>query len=188
MKTMNNNNSIENKKNVKNVVENIAEQVTEESRKAYGEPSINEAKGWKLDHVIAFDFYHNAYIKSDKDIDKLVQMVCQECGIQQDDASTWAKDIRTMIKDYIETYDMILDEYYNTPDEANLELSTCGIGDAIRFRSEAYEPAESIMPHTFEEDKEYHTEFGTWKLLLITKQMTEAQYKAYRDSLPRTDI
>lgn len=32
--------------------------------KAYGRPSINEEKGWKLDHVIPFNFYHNAYIKS----------------------------------------------------------------------------------------------------------------------------
>ena len=39
-----------NNKNGMNVIENIENevQVTEESRKAYGRPSINEEKGWKL--------------------------------------------------------------------------------------------------------------------------------------------
>lgn len=66
-----------NNKNGMNVIENVENevQVTEESRKAYGRPSVNEEKGWKLDHVIPFDFYHNAYIKSHKGIDELVRMV-----------------------------------------------------------------------------------------------------------------
>ena len=47
-----------NNKNGLNVIENAENEVmvTEESRKAYGRPSVNEAKGWKLDHVIPFDF------------------------------------------------------------------------------------------------------------------------------------
>ena len=54
-------NAKNNKENGFNVIENkvIECEVTEESRKAYGRPSINEEKGWKLDHVIPFDFYHN---------------------------------------------------------------------------------------------------------------------------------
>lgn len=42
-----------NNKNGMNVIENVENevQVTEESRKAYGRPSVNEEKGWKLDHV-----------------------------------------------------------------------------------------------------------------------------------------
>lgn len=47
-----------NNKNGMNVIENIENevQVTEESRKAYGRPSVNEEKGWKLDHVILSTF------------------------------------------------------------------------------------------------------------------------------------
>ena len=69
-----------NKNNGMNVIENVENevQVTEESRKAYGRPSVNEEKGWKLDHVIPFDFYHNIYIKSRKYIDELVEMVLKE--------------------------------------------------------------------------------------------------------------
>ena len=97
-------NTKNNKKNGMNVIENIENevQVTEESRKAYGIPSVNEEKGWKLDHVIPFDFYHNAYIKSRKGIDELVGMVLKECNIKSEDTSSWAKDIRTMIKYAIE--------------------------------------------------------------------------------------
>ena len=71
-----------NNKNGMNVIENKENEVkvTEESRKAYGRPSINEEKGWKLDHVIPFDFYHNAYIKSRLSIDELVGMVLKECN------------------------------------------------------------------------------------------------------------
>ena len=51
-------NAKNNKNNGMNVIENKENemQVTEESRKAYGRPSVNEEKGWKLDHVIPFDF------------------------------------------------------------------------------------------------------------------------------------
>lgn len=101
-----------NNKNSMNVIENTENevQVTEESRKAYGRPSINEEKGWKLDHVIPFNFYHNAYIKSRASIDELVNMVLQECNIKPDDTCSWAKDIRTIIKHSIENYDKLLEE------------------------------------------------------------------------------
>ena len=67
-------NAMNNKNNGMNVIENkvIECEVTEESRKEYGRPSVNEAKGWKLDHVIPFDFYHDAYIMSRASIDELV--------------------------------------------------------------------------------------------------------------------
>ena len=68
-------NAKNNKENGFNVIENkvIECEVTEESRKAYGRPSVNEEKDWKLDHVIPFDFYHNAYIKSRASIDELLE-------------------------------------------------------------------------------------------------------------------
>ena len=94
-----------NKNNGMNVIENVENevQVTEESRKAYGRPSVNEEKGWKLDHVIPFDFYHDAYIMSRKGIGELVNMVLQECNIKPDDTCSWEKDNRTIIKYAIET-------------------------------------------------------------------------------------
>lgn len=99
-------NAKNNKNNGMNVIENKENemQVTEESRKAYGRPSVNEEKGWKLDHVIPFDFYHNAYIKSRASIDELVNMVLQECNIKPDDTCSWSKDIRTIIKHSIKNY------------------------------------------------------------------------------------
>lgn len=170
-----------NNKNGMNVIENIENevQVTEESRKAYGRPSINEEKGWKLDHVIPFDFYHDAYIMSRKGIDELVEMVLQECNISPDDTSSWAKDIRTIIKHAIETYDQQLEEDEETPDEENLNLSGCLVGDAIEFRHEAFYPAGYIAPHTFEETKEEYVREGNWNSFLARNSMTEEEYKEY---------
>lgn len=150
-------NAKNNKENGLNVIENkaIECEVTEESRKAYGRPSINEEKGWKLDRVIPFDFYHNAYIKSRKGIDELVQMVLKECHISPDDTSSWAKDIRTMIKYAIEHFDELMEESEQTPDEENLNLSGCWIGDAIVFCEEAYECAQMVMDHTPKEKQEF---------------------------------
>ena len=127
-----------NNKNGMNVIENVENEVmvTEESRKAYGRPSVNEEKGWKLDHVIPFDFYHNAYIKSRKGIEELVQMVQQECNISPDDTSSWAKDVRTLIKYAIEHFDERMEEDEEDTDGENELLSGCWIGDAITMSEE----------------------------------------------------
>ena len=150
-------NAKNNNKNGMNVIENrvIECEVTEESRKAYGQPSINEEKGWKLDHVIPFDFYYNAYIKSRASIDELVGMVLQECNISLYDTSSWAKDIRTLIKYAIEHYDERMEEDDEDPDGENELLSGCWIGDAITLREEAYECAEMHHSHTPEERQEF---------------------------------
>ena len=157
-----------NSKNGLNVIEDKknAVQVTEESRKAYGRPSVNEEKGWKLDHVIPFDFYHNAYIKSRKGIDELVEMVQKECNISHDDTSSWAKDIRTMIKYAIEHFDDLLEEDEETPDEENLILSGQWIGDAIELQHEAFWVADFFVPHTFEEKKEEYIREGVCEKFL----------------------
>ena len=178
-------NAKNNKNNGLNVIENkvIECEVTEESRKAYGRPSVNEEKGWKLDHVIPFDFYHNAYIKSRASIDELVGMVLQECNIKPDDTCSWAKDIRTMIKYSIEHFAELLeeDEDEETPDEENRTLSGCLVGDAIELRCEAYYTADSCVSHPFEEVKAYHTAEEGWEAFLAKVRMTEAEYKAYSD-------
>lgn len=170
-----------NNKNGMNVIENVENevQVTEESRKAYGRPSVNEEKGWKLDNVIPFDFYHNAYIKSHKGIDELVRMVSQECHISPDDTSSWAKDIRTMIKYAIEHFDEQLEDDEATPDEENELLSGCWIGDGIELQHEAFWVADGYVPHTFEEFKAEHIREGYWEDMLKVKGMTEEEYKAY---------
>ena len=172
-----------NKNNGMNVIENkvIEREVTEESRKAYGRPSVNEEKGWKLDHVIPFDFYHNAYIKSRASIDELVEMVLQECNISPDDTSSWAKDIRTMIKYAIEHFDEEMEDDEEDPDEENRILSGCWIGDGIEQRCEAYYVAEGRVPHTFEEKKEEYIREGQWEKYLAEKGMTEEEYRAYHN-------
>lgn len=174
-------NAKNNKENGLNVIENkvIECEVTEESRKAYGRPSVNEEKGWKLDHVIPFDFYHNAYIKSRASIDELVGMVLQECNIKPDDTCSWAKDIRTMIKYAIEHFDELMEENEQTPDEENDGLSGCWIGDGIELWNEAYSVADDFAPHTFEEMKEEHVWEGNWERVLALNSMTEEEYKEY---------
>ena len=169
-----------NNKNGMNVIENVENevQVTEESRKAYGRPSINEEKGWKLDHVIPFDFYHNAYIKSRKGIDELVEMVLKECNISPDDTSSWAKDIRTMIKYAIEHFDELMEESEQTPDEENDSLSGCWIGDGIELQHEAFWVADDCVPHTYEEFKAEYIREGHWEGMLKVEGMTEEEFKA----------
>lgn len=174
-----------NKNNGMNVIENKENevQVTEESRKAYGRPSVNEEKGWKLDHVIPFDFYHNAYIKSRKGIDELVEMVQKECNISPDDTSSWAKDIRTIIKYSIEHFDGMLEEDEEDPDEENRIISGQLVGDSIELRGEAHGTAGLCVPHTFDEEKAYYIAEEDWEAFLISMDMTETEYKAYRDGI-----
>ena len=172
-----------NNKNGMNVIENkvIECEVTEESRKAYGRPSVNEAKGWKLDHVIPFDFYHNAYIKSRASIDELVVMVLKECNISPEDTSSWAKDIRTIIKYSIEHFDEEMEEDEVDPDEENRLLSGQYVGDSIEIQSEAFYVANGFVPHTFEEMKAEYIRQGCWERFLNMKGMTEAEFKAYHN-------
>ena len=169
-----------NNMNAMNVIENVGNEVMviEESRKAYGRPSVNEEKGWKLDHVIHFDFYHNAYIKSRMDIDELVKMVLKECNISPDDTSSWAKDIRTMIKYAIEHFDELMEESERTPDEENDSLSGQWIGDGIELQHEAFWVADDCVPHTFEEFKAEHIREGHWEAMLRFEGMTEEEFKA----------
>ena len=173
-------NAMNNNKNGLNVIENVENEVmvTEESRKEYGRPSVNEAKGWKLDHVIPFDFYHNAYIMSRASIDELVKMVQQECNISPDDTSSWAKDIRTMIKYAIEHFDELMEESERTPDEENDSLSGQWIGDGIELQHEAFWVADNCVPHTFEEFKAEHVREGNWEAMLRFEGMTEEEFKA----------
>ena len=179
-----------NNKNSMNVIENVENevQVTEESRKAYGRPSINEEKGWKLDHIIPFDFYHDVYIMSRKGIDELVEMVLQECNIKPDDACSWAKDIRTMIKYAIEHFDELMEESEQTPDEENDSLSGCWIGDGIELQHEAFWVADDCVPHTYEEFKAEHIREGHWEGMLRFEGMTEEEFKAdYIKRHPQSD-
>lgn len=173
-------NAKNNKENGLNVIENkvIECEVTEESRKAYGRLSVNEEKGWKLDYVIPFDFYHNAYIKSRASIDELVGMVLQECNIKPDDTFPWAKDIRTMIKYAIEHFDELMEENEQTSDGENDGLSGCWIGDGIELQHEAFWVADNCTPHTFEEYKAEHIREGHWEGMLKVAGMTEEEFKA----------
>ena len=174
-----------NNKNGMNVIENVENEVmvTEESRKAYGRPSVNEEKGWKLDYVIPFDFYHNAYIKSRMGIDELVEMVLKECNISPDDTSSWAKDIRTIIKYSIEHFDEEMEEDEVDQDEENRIISGQLVGDSIELRGEAHGTAGLCVPHTFEEQKAYCIAEEDWEDYLVSIGMTEAEYKAYKGGI-----
>ena len=177
--------AMNNKNNGMNVIENkvIECEVTEESRKAYGRPSVNEEKGWKLDHVIPFDFYHNDYIKSRASIDDLVKMVLQECNISPDDTSSWAKDIRTIIKYSIEHFDEMHYKDEEEPDEQNRIISGQLVGDSIELRGEAHGTAGLCVPFTFEEEKAYYIKEENWEDYLVSIGMTEDEYKAYKGGI-----
>ena len=174
-----------NNKNGLNVIENVENEVmvTEESRKAYGRPSVNEEKGWKLDHVIPFDFYHNAYIKSRMGIDELVVMVLKECNISPEDTSSWAKDIRTIIKYSIEHFDEMHYKDEEEPDEQNRIISGQLVGDSIELRGEAHGTAGLCVPFTFEEEKAYYIKEENWEDYLVSIGMTEDEYKAYKGGI-----
>lgn len=114
-------------------------------------------------------------------IDELVKMVLKECNISPDDTSSWAKDIRTIIKYSIEHFDEEMEEDEVDPDEENRLLSGQYVGDAIEIQSEAFYVANGFVPHTFEEMKAEYIRQGCWESFLNMKGMTEAEYKEYRD-------
>ena len=108
-------------------------------------------------------------------------MVLKECNISPDDTSSWAKDIRTIIKYSIEHFDEMLEEDEEDPDEENRIISGQLVGDAIELQSEAFYVANGFVPHTFEEMKAEYIRQGCWESFLNMKGMTEAEYKEYRD-------
>lgn len=101
---------------------------------------INEPKGWRLDHIIYFDFAHNAYIKSRLTLQQVTDMIGKEFGLSTDDNSDEANSLRYEIAGSIKHYDELLEnpEYFlelddiGKPDVLNLGLSTL-LGDALAF-------------------------------------------------------
>ena len=99
---------------------------------------INEPKGWRLDHIIYFDFAHNAYIKSRLSLKQVTDMIGKEFDLSTDDSSDEANSLRYEIAGCIKHYDELLEdpEYFpelddiGNPDVLNLELSTL-LGDAL---------------------------------------------------------
>ena len=65
--------------------------------------AINEPNGWMLDEIIRFDDAFNHYIKSHCSLDEATSIVCDSIGIRHDDNSEWAIDLRTVIRDFIES-------------------------------------------------------------------------------------
>lgn len=121
--------------------------------------------------------------ESRKGIDELVKMVLKECNISPDDTSSWAKDIRTMIKYAIEHFDEEMEEDEVDPDEENRIISGQWIGDGIELRGEAHGTAGLCVPHTFEEEKAYCIAEEDWEAFLVSIGMTEAEYKAYKGGI-----
>lgn len=83
--------------------------------------AINEPHGWRLDHTIYFDFAHNAYVKSRMSLEQLIDVTAEQIGIKDDDMSVWARDLRTIIGDYIEHFDEYLesDRYLDEDEQGN---------------------------------------------------------------------
>ena len=107
-------------------------------------------------------------------------MVLKECNISPDDTSSWAKDIRTIIKYSIEHFDEMYYEDEEEPDEQNRIISGQLVGDSIELRGEAHGTAGLCVPFTFEEEKAYYIKEENWEDYLVSIGMTEAEYKSYK--------
>lgn len=112
--------------------------------------AINEPNGWMLDEIIRFDFYFNAYIKSRMPLDEVASVACKSIGIQPDDNSKWANDLRTVIRDFIKDFDDYLEdeayldeEDFGDPDKLNKALSGI-IFDGVILYVDIYDIAEDI--------------------------------------------
>jgi len=206
MKTMNNNNNIESKKNVNNVVANnevvyecltvngvtrnypVAQPVGERVGWIKDTPgfanlgvAVNEPRGWRLNHTIYFDFAFNAYIKSRMSLEELVRITASGFGVKHDDTSVWARDLRTVLGDYIEHFDEYLEDadYFNDesemgdPSKLN-EFLTGNIFDGIILHGDLYDLAEDIKPHTAEEKAEYNKEESA-HIKALNERITELE-------------
>ena len=113
--------------------------------------AINEPNGWLLEEIIPFDFYFNAYIKSRISLDEVTSWVCDSIGIQPNDNSKWANDLRTVIRDFIEKFDDYLEneDYFDeeadmgAPDKLNKSLTDI-LFDGISLYVDIYDIAEDI--------------------------------------------
>lgn len=112
--------------------------------------AINEPNGWLHDEIIRFDFYFNAYNKSRMPLDEVASVACKSIGIQPDDNSEWANDLRTVIRDFIRDFDDYLEdeayldeEYFGDPDKLNEALSGI-IFDGVIYYVDIYDIAEDI--------------------------------------------
>lgn len=113
--------------------------------------AINEPNGWMLDEIIRFDFYFNAYIKSRMPLDEVTSVACKSIGIQPDDNSEWANDLRTIIREYICNFDEYLEneDYFDNeedlgdPDKLNKFLTEI-IFDGLVLYVDIYDIAEDI--------------------------------------------
>lgn len=99
---------------------------------------INEPKGWRLDHIIYFDFAHNAYIKSRLTLQQVTDMIGKEFGLSPDDNSDEANSLRYEIAGTVKHYADLLEDPDYFPEEAdfgdpaalNRDLSDL-LGDAL---------------------------------------------------------
>lgn len=112
--------------------------------------AINEPNGWLLEENLPFADAFNHYIKSHCSLDEATNLVCEIIGIQPDDNSEWAIDLRTVIRDFIRDFaDYLEDEAYldeedfGDPDKLNEALSGI-IFDGVVFDVDIYDIAEDI--------------------------------------------
>lgn len=112
--------------------------------------AINEPNGWLLDEIIRFDAYFNEYIKSRTTLDEVTNVAFNSIGLQPNDHSEWANDLRTVIRDFIEHFDEYLEddaylneEDFGDPDKLDKSLSGI-IFDGICLYVDIYDIAEDI--------------------------------------------
>lgn len=104
---------------------------------------VNEPKGWRLDHIIYFDFAHNAYIKSRLTLQQITDMIGEEFGLSPDDSSDEANSLRYEIAGAVKHYADLLEDPDYFPEDAdfgdpaalNRVLSSL-LGDALTVGDE----------------------------------------------------
>lgn len=78
----------------------------------------NIQNGWNISEAIDFGFFNEAYTSGRANLNDLTAMVASDCGIRDDDNSTWANDMRDIICYALIAFDRALTDDYNGDYEA----------------------------------------------------------------------
>lgn len=107
--------------------------------------SENAMNVWNADRDIDFGFFNEAYTSGRANLNDITTMIASDCGIREDDNSTWANNVRNIICYSVMIYDRALDEgNADTPEELNRIIRTDFIVPALADEHEATSTAWDI--------------------------------------------
>lgn len=117
----------------------------------YGICFFNEETGWSLANPLKFSRFHRNYKNGNNTLQGLVDFVEDECQIDKEDDSTWAENIRMLIRDMILNYEKYFrrcpepeDDRLDRRSQADKFLSSDVFCRALLSREQAATYAEDI--------------------------------------------